>query len=78
MPQILLCVTLQDLSSRSVSHNIVASFQENELLEMLRPSLSPAAKQTLVKEGPQVFAARWAHKFCIIIIQHSTMLPVSS
>lgn len=49
---------VQDLSSRSVSHNIVASFQENELLEMLRPSLSPAAKQTLVKEGPQVFAAR--------------------
>lgn len=52
------CCCLQEFSSRSVSHSLVASFQENELLEMVRPSLSDQAKSVLMDEGPAVFAAK--------------------
>lgn len=48
----------QDFSSRAVSHALVASFQENELLEMVSPSLTDAARKVLMTEGPDVFAAR--------------------
>jgi hypothetical protein len=52
----------QEFSTRAVSHNLVASFQENELLEMVRPSLTEAAKGTLMSHGPDAFAARWVQE----------------
>jgi hypothetical protein len=43
-----------------VSHNLVASFQQNCMLERNQLSLSPDAKEVLRDMGPDEFRARCA------------------
>jgi hypothetical protein len=49
----------QSYKTNTISHNLVASFQQNQLLEKNQVRLSHEAKNVLKLLGPQEFRARW-------------------
>lgn len=55
----------QNYKSNTVSHNLVASFQQNQLLEKNQLRLSYEAKNVLKKMGPEEFRARWG--LCLLV-----------
>lgn len=51
-------LSLQSYKTNTISHNLVASFQQNQLLEKNQLKLSWEARNVLKRMGPEEFRAR--------------------